>query len=392
VFQLTSDRLWKNAEAYFYDDGTQELERWDPLMIGHDMEQTGLRTNFSFASSNDGVRASVGFEVNDVSFERPSNFGTPANPNGITFDEFDVVDPYSFVPGVLADITTAPFLPDNMSDVSQWAVFGEAQFNPTDRFAIVVGLRMEDYDTQIVRLGRAGIDQQVDDVTGRIGLVFDLSDDTVLYGQYGTGATHPSSSIVTGAVNNRFADMIESEQLEFGLKHQVSGTGFQWNVAVFDITKNNLIYDNPSSGNPADVITVPEQTSQGIEVGFTYTASASFQFYGNAATLSSETQTGERPPFYIPEQTANLGFVWGIGDSVRIITDARYVGDRFGGITIPSYTVVDASVRFGLGDSFGLTVKADNIFDELYATSNYYDETWLVGKPRTASLAFDFNF
>ncbi len=150
---------------------------------------------------------------------------------------------------------------------------------------------------------------------------------------------------------------------------------------MFDITKNNLIYDNPSSGNPADVITVPEQTSQGIEVGFSFTATESFQFYGNASTLSSETESGVRAPFYIPEQTANLGFVWGIGDSVRIITDARYVGDRLGGIPIPSYTVVDASVRFNLGDSFGLTLKADNIFDELYATSNYYDETWLVGKP-----------
>jgi iron complex outermembrane receptor protein len=392
LFQLTSDRLWKNAEAYFYDDGSQTLERWDPLMLGHDVEHSGLRTNFSFSSSNDGVRASVGFEMNDVSFERPTNFATPANPNGITFDEFDVVDPYNFVPGVFADITTAPFLPDNMSDVSQWAVFGEAQFNPTERFAIVASLRVDDYDTQIVRLGRAGIDQQVDDLTGRIGLVFDLSDNTALYGQYGTGSTHPSDSIVTGAVNNRFAEMIESEQLEIGLKHQVGGTGFQWNVALFDITKNNLTYDNPSSGNPADVIVVPEQTSKGIEVGFTYTASESFQFYGNASTLNSETETGERTPFYIPEQTANLGFVWGIGDSVRIITDARYVGDRFGGITIPSYTVVDASVRFGIGDSMGLTLKADNILDELYATSNYYDETWLVGKPRTASVAFDFSF
>jgi iron complex outermembrane receptor protein len=392
VFQLTSDRLWKNAEAYFYDDSTQELERWDPLMLGHDMEQTGLRTNLSFSTANDGVRASVGFEMNEVSFDRPTNFATPANPNGITFDEFDVVDPYNFAPGVLADITTAPFLPDNMSDVSQWAVFGEAQFNPTDRLAVVAGLRMEDYDTQIVRLGRAGIDQQVDDVTGRIGLVFDLTDDTVLYGQYGTGATHPSGSIVTGAVNNRFADMIESEQLEVGLKHQVAGTGFQWTVALFDIVKNNLIYDNPSSGNPDDVIVVPEQTSKGIEVGFSYAVSASFQVHGNASTLNSETDAGTRPPFYIPEQTANVGFVWNIGDSVRLLADARYVGDRFGAITIPSYTVVDASVRFNLGESMGLTLKADNIFDELYATSNYWDETWLVGKPRTASLAFDFNF
>ena len=52
-----------------------------------------------------------------------------------------------------------------------------------------------------------------------------------------TDAPAPGSgSIVTGAVNNRFADMIESEQLEVGLKHQVAGTGFQWTVALFDIS------------------------------------------------------------------------------------------------------------------------------------------------------------
>jgi iron complex outermembrane receptor protein len=390
LYQLTSDRLWKNAEAYFLL-GPDELERWDPLMIGHDMEHTGLRTSFSFSSADDGVRAAVGFEVNDVSFDRPTNFQTPANPNGITFDEFDVVDPSNFVPGAFAGITTAPFLPDNSSDLSQWAVFGEAQLNLSDRFAIVGALRMDDYDTQIVRLGRPGTDQQADDVTGRIGLVFDLSDDTALYGQYGTGSEHPSSSVVTGSVLNQEAGMIESEQLEIGLKHQVDGTGFAWNIALFDITKNNLIYDDPTSGDPADVIEVEEQTSQGIEVGVTYTASAAFQVYGNASTLSSEIQGGGRPSFYIPEQTANLGFVWGVG-SVRIITDARYVGDRFGAVPIPSYTVVDASVRFDLNDNFGFTLKAENLFDELYATSNYYDETWLVGKPRTASIAFDFNF
>ena len=84
--------------------------------------------------------------------------------------------------------------------------------------------------------------------------------------------------------------------------------------------------------------------------------------------------------------------MWGIGDSVRILADARYVGDRAGAIPMPAYTVVDASVRFAMNDKFGFTLKADNLFDELYASSNYYDETWAVGKPRTATVAFDFSF
>ncbi|HEX5047334.1 MAG TPA: TonB-dependent receptor [Gammaproteobacteria bacterium] len=397
LFRLESDRLWKDAEANSYDPSTRILTRFDPLILGHDIAQDGVRTNLVFAPSRGRVRTSVGFEANDVSFERPTNFATPANPNGITFDEFDEVDPYNFVPGVLADITTAPVALDNTSDVSEWAVFAETQIKATERVAFVAALRHEDYDTHYVRIGRQIIDQNVDDTTGRVGVVFDVSDETALYAQYGTGATNPSGGIVTIANANRLADMIESEQLEVGVKHQVSGTGFQWNLALFDITKNNLTYDDPTSADPADVLVIPEQTSQGIELGFTYAATSTFQVYGNVVSLNAETDTGERPPTYVPEETYNLGFAWQPGTKVKIIADVRHVGDRFGGpapdgITIPDYTVVDASVRWSASDKLGVTVKGQNLFDELYATSNYYTDMWMVGRPRTASVAFDYRF
>jgi iron complex outermembrane recepter protein len=393
IYQLQTDRFWKNTEAYFYDDGAQLVERWDPLVLGHDMEHTGVRTNLSFDPSDGAIRGSIGFEANDVSFERPTNFGNAGNPNGITFDEFDVVDPYAFVPGVLADIANAPVVLDNTSDVSQWAVFGEAQLQLGERVALVAGLRHDDYDTSIWRSGgRLGIEQQAAATTGRLGVVLDLSDDSALYAQYGTGATHPSAGVVTSSLANSGAKMIESEQVELGFKHQVAGTGFGWNLAWFDIVKNNVLYADLSTPDPDDVIAVPEQRSQGVELGFTYAASSSFQIYGNAAVMNTKDDTGERPPFYIPEDTYNLGMAWTIGSSFRILADARYVGDRFGAITIPSYTVVDASARWDLNDKFGFTLKADNISDELYATSNYYDETWLIGRPRMLSLVMDVRF
>ena len=306
LYQLTSDRMWKNAEAYFLV-GPDELERWDPLMIGHDMEHTGLRTNLSFSSSGDGVRASLGFEMNDVIVRPSHELPDAGQPDRHHLRRVRRRRPVTTsCPAFSRTSRRRRSCRTTSSDLSQWAVFGEAQFNLSDRLSIVGALRMDDYDTQVVRLGRAGIDQQVDDVTGRIGLVFDLSDDTALYGQYGTGSQHPSDSVVTGSVLNQEAEMIESEQVEIGLKHQVDGTGFAWTVALFDITKNNLIYDDPTSGDPADVIEVGEQTSQGIEVGFTYTASESFQFYGNASTLNSEIPGEGRPPFYIPSKRPTL--------------------------------------------------------------------------------------
>lgn len=389
LYSMTSKRFWKNAEWYIYDAGSRLVERWDPLMLGHDMTHDGLRAKVRFAPSGGRVNALVGAEINDLSFERPTNYG-PGNPNGLTFDEFDVVDPFDFEPGVLADIATSPYLPDQFVDVDQHAVFSEGQFKLTDRFALVAALRFDDYQTDSVRIGAAPISQGVDALTGRIGAVFDLSDDTAFYAQYGTGAQH-NISIVTISSQWRESEMVESEQIELGVKHQVAGTGFQWNVALFDIVKNNLVEDDPNNANPAIVIVVPEQTSQGVEIGFSYSATESFQFYGNAAVLNAETDTGATPNA-VPEETYNLGIAWDIDGKARVLADARYVGDRFFATNpVPAYTVVDASLRWNASDDVAFTFKVDNLFDELYA-SGTYSGNWLVGKPRTGSLSVDFRF
>lgn len=79
LYQLTADRYWRNAETYFFE-GPNQLERGDPLELGHDLEHTGLSTSFVFSPSGGGLQASVGFEVNDISFERPTNFGGLTTP------------------------------------------------------------------------------------------------------------------------------------------------------------------------------------------------------------------------------------------------------------------------------------------------------------------------
>lgn len=391
VFNLSTDRYWANTEYYSYDSGTGLVDRWDPLVIGHDMDHSGLRTNLRFAPADGRINASLGFEINDISFTRPTNFG-PANPDPIDWgNDFDTVDPRSFRRGVLADLTDAPVLLDNQSDVSQYAVFGEAQLHITNQLALVGALRFDDFQTDYVRLGQPPIDQNADALTGRLGLVYDWSDRSALYAQYGTGATHPSNSVVTASAANREAELIESEQIELGIKRRVAGSGLQWNLALFDIKRNNLIEDDPDSGDPSDLIVIPKQTSQGIEFGFSYAASDSFVLYGNIATLDAETDTGETPT-YVPEDTYNLGFAWNAGP-VRFIADARYVGERYHpSVPIPSYTVVDASVRWAASDALAFTIKGDNLFDELYASTSYYSDTWLVGKPRTLSVAVDYDF
>jgi iron complex outermembrane receptor protein len=48
LFQLSSDRYWRNAETYFLE-GPNVIERGDPLELGHEIEHTGLRASALFA-------------------------------------------------------------------------------------------------------------------------------------------------------------------------------------------------------------------------------------------------------------------------------------------------------------------------------------------------------
>ncbi|MYA09075.1 MAG: TonB-dependent receptor [Holophagales bacterium] len=396
LYRLTSDRFWKTLDYFQYDRPSATVNRSSPLVIAHDIEHDGFRTNFVLDTGNDRrqVKTSAGFEINDLTFARATNFGG-ANPNGVDWNnDFDVVNAFDFNPGAFSDITDAQDRTEIISDVAQLAVFAESQIGLTRSLTLVLGLRHEDVETDYEDVSNPPIfDQNVDALTGRAGLTLDLRDDTVLYGQYTTGATHPSNSIVQTTARNREVDFIRSEQVEVGIKQQLLDRRLSWSAALFDIVKNNLIEDDPSSLNPEDVIVIPEQTSQGVEFSLTAALADAVTLTATGVLLDAETDTGETPR-EVPEETFNLGLVWAPLGKLQFSADARYVGERaHPDNPIPSYTVVDASARWRFNEDLSVAMRVDNVFDELYAVSAYYwPNTWLVGKPRTVSLTLDYDF
>ncbi len=391
---LETDRLWRNAYFSELDSATGLVRRSYPWAGDHVMDHDGLRVNFALDSNLGDVdlRASLGFELNDASFERPTNFG-PGNPNGADWaTDVDFVDPNNFAPGAFADMTDSELAPDGFSELEHYALFAESQLRFTEQLAVVLALRYEDADTDYRQVSLTPFEQSADALTGRVGAVYDIADNTVLYAQFGTGATHPNAGLVRAVPSNREADFIKSEQVEAGIKQRLLGGRLQWSLAWFDIVKKDLIEDDPDSVNPDDVLFFPEQTSKGVELSFNFQVGDALQVYGNGSILDAETDTGATPN-HVPEETANLGLIWTPNERLRLIADTRYVGKRFHpSLPIPSYVVVDASARFSMTDRFSLTLKADNLFDELYASAHTFSTTWLVGKPRRLSLTADYRF
>ncbi len=410
LFSLETDRFWQTVETYFYNQASGMIDRFDPLIIRHEMEQTGGRVNFAFDSQLGAMplKMSLGFETTDISLDYTSNFNG-SHPDSVDWGgDFDSVDPANFIAGSWYDVSDSVAALDQVSDATQWAVFGEAQLKVTDKLALVAGIRHDNIDTDYERLtyDASGnrdttvdnsVNQEIDPTMYRFGLAYDVNADTALYGQLSTGETHPRGGDVVRVSNSlREADTVEVEQYEIGLKQSLLDERLTWNLAIFDITRKNMLIDDPDSSDPTDFTTVPEQNAQGVEIGFNYAASEKLIAYANAAHVDSERDTGagdiDTP--YAPELTANVGLLYMVTDAIHIGADYRYVDERpYQNQPLPSYSVVDVSMGYAINERVRLMVNAQNVFDEVYATADHWTGgQWLVGRPRTMSMTLDVDF
>ena len=411
AFSLDTDRYWQTIETYSYDDKTASIQRADPLIIRHQLEQLGLRTHLVFDSSIGTMnwRSSIGVEFTDADMKYTSNFN-PTHPNRVDWGgDVDTINPNNVNPGLWSDITDSQAALDQISDVQQMAFFAESQLQITEQLSLVGGIRFDNIETDYHRLAyneSATIDTSVDTLVSqtinpvmfRVGVVYDLNSNTALYAQASTGETHPNGGdVVRVRKNYRDADTVGVEQYEIGLKQSLFNGNLDWNIALFDITKQNLTIDDPDSQDPTDRVVVPEQYARGVELGANFIITEKIEGYANIAILDANRETTEGDKIstpYVAERTINTGLLYSPVDFIRIGADLRYVSERpYQDTPLPAYTILDLSLAWLVNDHTQLKLNAVNVTDEIYASSDHWTgRQWSIGQPRTVSLTLDLNF
>ena len=164
------------------------IDRFDPLIIRHEMEQTGGRVNLVFESQlgDMPLKMSLGIESTDITLDYTSNFNG-SHPNSVDWGgDFDSVDPDNFIAGSWHDVSDSVAALDQVSDASQWAVFSEAQLKVTDKLALIAGIRHDNIETDYERLtyNASGtrdrtvdnsVNQEIDPTMFRFGVVYDIN-------------------------------------------------------------------------------------------------------------------------------------------------------------------------------------------------------------------------
>ncbi|VXB14963.1 Iron complex outermembrane recepter protein [Pseudomonas sp. 8BK] len=173
------------------------------------------------------------------------------------------------------------------------------------------------------------------------------------------------------------------EQLELGLKYQPAGFAGAFNLALFELTQQN-VRKNTVAGTRTQL---GEVRSRGLEFEASADLSDNLSLVGSLTLLDAQTrkttvlQEQGKTPSQVAERMASLWATYafqGPLTGLKVGAGARYTGESYGdnretdALRVPSYSLYDAMLSYQLND-VTLQLNANNLGDKEYvATCDYY--------------------
>lgn len=394
LYYIKTQRYWRNAEAYRWQPGDR-IERSEFYNIKHAQEQVGDRQTFTLEHAVFGLnsRTVVGGDYNRVHFARQHDFAssfTDTVPlSGTRGGQYQSTDPFGYGPR-------------ERNLARQFSLFAENRTQLTERLALVSGVRRDQVHIQRDNLlADSSADRRLTGDNWRAGLVFEVTPQLSLYGQYATSTEGVSNLLTLNPTQQQF-DLSKAKQSEIGLKQAFWNGQGEWTLAAYHIVKNKLL----SRATPtAPTEQIGQQSSDGLEATLELALGQGWQLSANAAwvravyddfTEAGGDRSGNRP-INVPPRTANLWLNKALSEQVEAGIGARYVdardADTANTVTLPSYTVVDANIGWQVQADVRLGLELNNLLDRQYATSGSSDgQQWYLGAPRSFFVTADYRF
>ncbi|MGB3072610.1 MAG: TonB-dependent receptor [Ottowia sp.] len=399
LYHIVSHRYWRNAEGYVYNRATGLVDRSGNTEIAHDQEQTGNTTDVSVTSTLWGRKnqVSAGFDINRSTFRHTNN--TYVGSSG-------PVDLYDPAPGSYA--SDIPFIPRYQNKATQYALFAEDRLELSEKLSLVLGVRSDHTDLSRDDLvaNTQAFDRGYRSTGWRIGAVYQVRPETVVYAQFSRAADPVSSLLLLSPANSAF-NMATGKQIEVGIKQSFWDQRGEWTLAAYAIQKNNLVTRDVS--NPSRSVQVGQRSSRGIESTLSLAVSRHVQLDANVALLRARfddftesvggvaVSRNGNVPTDVPERVANLWASYRFLPEWTLSGGVRYVGKRYADnantLKLPAYSVFDAALRWQPTPKTGVTLRVFNLADKRYYTTAYYTATqWFVGERRRVELTLNHRF
>ncbi|ROP15938.1 TonB-dependent siderophore receptor [Vibrio crassostreae] len=242
----------------------------------------------------------------------------------------------------------------------------------------------------------------------RVGALYELDNGISPFVSYATSFEPAAGTDING---NSLKPQL-GEQVELGVKYLSADMAQQLTASYFYITKKDSIAADPSDPTYRSKIQLGEVRSQGVEVEGRWfvtedwDVNASYTYVDMEVTEDANPDLEGTTPIYVPTHAANLWsnyYVYGGAlAGTRWSAGARYMGEMEMDATntqgkVPSYTVVDLSLGYDLGEASdtlsGATANlmVNNLFNEEYYTCYDQSNCWF-GAEQSVELSVNYEF
>ena len=400
-------RDYENVEVYSWVGGNTQVERSSALLQRHNQDVWGSRAELTHRAQLGSLKSdfAVGW---DYSFNKQTRF--PLSVNG----PFDRTDPYApadtffyNTPGITPTLT-----PGATNRLRTLALFAENRTVLAPGWAMTSGLRADRIELgvrnhrTVTATNPALFETSFKPVTGRVGLVVDLSPTWQVYAQYSTAADPPSGLLATaGFAALRDFDLTRGRQFEIGSKGSFDNNRGDLSVALYDIERRNLSITDPN--DRTRVIPVGAQSSRGLEVNARWKPVAQWQgslqvawtdaqfdeFYETVGT--SVVSRAGNTPANTPDWVVGAAVTWQPLPALSLSADWRHVGQRYANtantVWEGAYDLLGLSASWQARPGVLLRARVNNVTDKTYSAT-LGTNLVVLGAPRSVSVSVDWRF
>jgi iron complex outermembrane receptor protein len=286
------------------------------------------------------------------------------------------------------------------------SVYGQDQIDLSAQWKLLLGVRYDSYDQSVLnRNSSKTVEQSLSATSPRAGLVYQPSKMVSLY------ATASKSFRPNSGVSRAFESFPaeKGESTEVGAKYDSADGKITSTLAIYKISKNNVLTPDPVDPNNFS-IAAGEVQSKGVEfdlggeVAPGLRLSAAYAFTNAKVTQDNNAFLVGRQLANVPRHSANLMLVQAFklgGNSATAGLGLNYIGEREGAVApvvaaddfkLPAYTTVKLLGSYAIGKSWKFSLDIDNVLDKTFYSSSY-SQMWVFpgnGRKVTASAQYKF--
>ena len=354
--------------AFGLDEATGDLTR-ALLSSSQDQDVFELQTNVVGEFSTGSIEHTLLFGVDLFRRENP-RFDTIGLPSPDIINIFDPVYNDS-----RPDPAANPVFIDNETRTDALGVYIQDQISLLDNLKLLLGVRYETFEQDVTNnptfSNPIGFEtsQSDDAFSPRIGLVYQPIEEVSLYSSFSRSFAPNTGTTFEG-------DLLEperGEQFEIGARAELLEGRLTTNLALFNITKQNVSTPDPNNLN--SVVATGEQRSRGIELDVAGEVLPGWDIIANYAYTDADitednSDIEDNRLFGVPEHNFNLwttydiqaGPLAGLGFGLGF----NYVSERFGdnsnSFVLEDYFLTNLAVSYER-DNWQAGLNIRNLFD-----------------------------